>query len=248
MDSYFKNRRICFLGDSITEGIGVNPDKRYFDILAEKLGFEAHGYGVNGSKYIGLLGQAEKMHEDFGGDVDAIFLFAGTNDYNGNTPLGSWFSEMVEPFETNRDENGITSRTALFKKRNFDMNPGTFRGSINTVLSYIKHNYAEKQIVLMTPLHRAYSFFDNNNIQRDELYSNEIGYFTDDYAEDVRRASEIWSTELIDLNRISGLFPLFDESAVYFANEDTDRLHPGRRGHERLAEVIGRKLQSIALF
>ena len=72
----WKGKHVCFLGDSITDTVTVNVGERYFELLAEKVGFIPHGYGVNGAQYHNLLSQAERMREELGDTVDAIFLFA----------------------------------------------------------------------------------------------------------------------------------------------------------------------------
>ena len=44
------NKRLVCLGDSITEGVGVNIGERYVDYLCELLNVETFGYGENGAK------------------------------------------------------------------------------------------------------------------------------------------------------------------------------------------------------
>lgn len=243
----WKGKRVCFLGDSITEGVGVMPGERYFDILSSKFEFNAYGYGVNGAKFINLMKQAETMHNDFGSDVDVIFVFAGTNNFNGGTPLGSWYDETEENVVSMKNEDGTPAEYQKRRKRSFNLDNETFKGCINTVMSYLKHNYATKQIIMMTPIHRAFAQFSNDNIQYNELYSNKIGLFIDEYVQALREASQIWSAELIDLNRIGGFFPLYDEGKMYFVNKDTDCLHLNAAGHNRLADIIGSKLSNIYL-
>lgn len=249
IQSNWKGRNVCFLGDSITEGVGgLKAGERYFDLLGAEFGFNAYGYGVNGASFLGLKSQAEKMHAEHGDAVDAIFILAGTNNFYGATPLGQWYDETEETVVAQRNNDGTPKIEQKRIKRSFNFSTETFRGAINTVMSYLRHNYATKQIVLMTPIHRAFAAFAPDNIQYNELYSNEIGLFIGDYVETVREASSIWSTELIDLHRISGLFPLYDESAGYFLNFDTDRLHPNQAGNRRMATAIASKLPGIALY
>ena len=45
-----KGKKICFLGDSITEGHGVScKENIYCNILAQKHGFTALNYGTGGT-------------------------------------------------------------------------------------------------------------------------------------------------------------------------------------------------------
>lgn len=246
----WKGKHVCFLGDSITDAVTVNVGERYFELLAEKVGFIPHGYGVNGAQYHNLLSQAERMREELGDTVDAIFLFAGTNDYNAAKPLGEWYTLTPEYVTVHRNaKTGEPSLQDNRLRRDFIFDDNTFKGSINKVLSFLKTHYADKTIVLMSPLHRAYADFGCENIQYNELYPNARGLYLDDYLKVVREAANVWATEFIDMNAVSGLFPLYDKSAsLYFANDKLDRLHPGKRGHSRMAEVLFRKLPTIALF
>ena len=96
---------------------------------------------------------------------------------------------------------------------------------------------------MITPLHRAYAYFGLDNVQQSELYANVIGEYFEKYIEAERRAADIWSVELIDAYRESGLFPLSDANAkLYFHDDKTDRLHPAAKGHFRLAETILRRI------
>ena len=45
-EGYWAGKKVCFLGDSITEGVGTEAGSRYFDILAQRLSFEAVGYAA----------------------------------------------------------------------------------------------------------------------------------------------------------------------------------------------------------
>ena len=116
------------------------------------------------------------------------------------------------------------------------------------MFSFLKTKYADKQIIVMTPLHRAYACFSKDNIQYNELYANGSGLFLESYVEAIRKAADIWSLNLIDLYRESGLFPLIDEYGKYFANDKTDRLHPNEKGHERIAKLLAEKLARLPVL
>ncbi len=247
-NTQWKNKRACFLGDSITDGVGVKTGERYFDLLKNDFGMETHGYGVNGANSADVYQQALKVYDTFGNDVDAVFILIGTNDYNSSCPIGEWFTTHTETVVTEKNDSGEPVRKEERIVREFVFDNCTFKGRLNRLFAFLKKQYAEKTIVIMTPLHRAFAVFGRDNIQYNELYANSIGKFIGDYVEAVREAADIWSLSLIDLYRESGLFPLFEESAAaYFTNVDTDRLHPGKGGHERMARVIAAKLPTIAV-
>ena len=119
-----------------------------------------------------------------------------------------------------------------------DTDDSTFKGRTNNALRYLKSHYPDKQIILMTPIHRGYAKFNEGNIQPDEAWANEHGLFIDDYVQAVKEAGNVWAVPVIDLNSISGLYPVMDEHAPYFRKADTDRLHPNTPGHLRMAYAI----------
>jgi len=229
--------RLCFLGDSITEGVGST--KRYTDIIREKTGAEVRNYGVNGAQSADLMSQIQRMEAEVGAAWDCLFIWIGTNDFNGSVPPGAWYEECVETVPNGYDEKEILIGTHLRKKRSFVMDHDTFCGRMNGVLSYLRKKYADKRIILMTPIHRGFAFFGGDNYQPEELFANRIGLYLEDYVRVVREACDIWCCELVDLYQNSGLFPMEDgNAALYFHDQVNDRLHPNARGHERITETI----------
>lgn len=228
----WRGKKVAFLGDSITDKKHVGTTKNYWQYLAEMLGLEPLVYGINGNQWNGVLKQAQKLKAEIGKEVDAIIVFAGTNDYNAGVPLGEWYTFSYE--ETTVKGGGKEVR----KKREADLNSNTFRGRINEALSYLKQNFPDKQIILMTPIHRAQARFSNDNIQPEEAYPNKLGLYVDEYVNTVKEAGNVWAVPVIDLNSISGLYPMFDSHSQYFHDEATDRLHPNAKGHYRMAKSI----------
>lgn len=232
IDNQWKGKKVAFLGDSITDKKHVGTTKNYWQYLAEMLGITPLVYGINGNQWNGILKQAQTLHGETGTDPDAIIIFAGTNDYNAGIPLGEWYTYSYE--ETTVKGGGKEIR----RKRIADMNPNTFRGRINEAMSYLKHNFPEKQIILMTPIHRAQAQFSNENIQPEEAFPNKLGLYVDEYVNVIKEVANVWAVPVIDLNSICGLYPMFDEHAQYFHDATTDRLHPNANGHYRMAKAI----------
>ena len=228
----WKGKRVAFLGDSITDKKHVGTTKCYWEYLAEMLGLEPLVYGINGNQWDGILKQAQRLFEEQGNNVDAIIIFAGTNDYNGGVPIGEWFTE------TEMETVVGGPRTTVRKHRTPVMAETTFKGRINIAMDYIKTHFPTQQIILMTPLHRAYARFSDQNIQPDENFANKLGLYIDEYVRTIKEAGNIWAAPVIDLNSISGLFPMNDAHAPYFHKTDTDHLHPNAEGHRRMAKAI----------
>ena len=228
IESQWKGKKVAFLGDSITD---PRLAGKYWNQLPALLGIDAYVYARSGLRMDGMLTQAERLLLDLHWYVDAIFVLAGTNDYNGNVPRGEWY-------EVADEETPRTTGTVTLPRRRFVMDPATFRGRLNRLLSYLKENFPDQQIVLMTALHRGFAQFGPKNIQPDEAFPNLLGLHIDDYNDDIREAGRIWSVPVLDLYRDSGLFPLVKSHQRYFRDADTDMLHPNERGHERLARTM----------
>lgn len=121
----------------------------------------------------------------------------------------------------------------------------TFRGALNRLLSYLKHNFPRQQIVLCTAIHRGFAQFGSKNIQPEESFPNLLGLYIDDYNDDIRQAGRIWSVPVLDLYERSGLLPTDDAYVHYFHDGNTDRLHPSSDGHERISRTMMRWMMTI---
>jgi lysophospholipase L1-like esterase len=183
------------------------------------------------------------LKEEHADSVDAIFIFMGTNDWNNGVPLGQWYQVTCDSVEY--AHGGSVRHWEKRRHRIPNFGDDTFRGRINTALDSVKRMYPEKQIVLLTPIHRADFHANEKNWQCDESYTNQCGEYLDVYIDAVKQAANIWAVPVIDWNALGGLYPLLDEQALYFNNADTDRLHPNDRGHERLARTLYYQLLTL---
>ncbi|MBQ9659713.1 MAG: SGNH/GDSL hydrolase family protein [Bacteroidales bacterium] len=239
--SQWEGARVAFLGDSITDArqIGTTNDV-YWHMLEDILGIRPYVYGISGHRMNQIIGQGERLEREHGQDVDAIIVFVGTNDYNGGIPLGDWYSYS---YEQTVAANRQTGRQEVVRRhRELVYDDATFRGRANTTLRWLKTHYPDKQIIFLTPIHRAFAQFSADNIQPPESFSNACGLFIDDYVQAVQEIANVWAVPVIDLNSISGLYPMLDEHAHYFRNADTDRLHPNTPGHVRMAWALAYQL------
>ena len=237
-DSQWQGKKVAFLGDSMTDTQRVGTTCIYWEYLTELLGIKPLVYGINGNQWDGIYNQAVKLHVEKGADVDAILIFAGTNDYNQGIPIGGFFSETTKQVNVNGNQVTRKYRTPI-------LNDSTFCGRMNKVLSYLKANFPQQQIIVMTPIHRGYAKFSGDNVQPDENYGNGQGLYFDAYIDALKQAASYWAVPLIDLYSISGLFPLADAHVLYFHDKETDRLHPNAAGDYRLAKTIQYKLLAL---
>ena len=236
-NSQWKGKKVAFLGDSMTQKRDSNITV-YWEYLAEILGIKPFIYGISGHQWDNIYRQATKLKTDRGSDVDAIFIFAGTNDFNHGIPMGEFFTETEK--ETNHNGNQV-----FRKYRTHVMNDSTFCGRINKVMDFLKSNYPDQQIIILTPIHRGFAQFSERNVQPGENFANAQELYIDDYVNTLKEAASIWSVPLIDLFSISGLYPINDVYSKYFENSKTDMLHPNSAGNYRLAKTIQYQLLSL---
>ena len=217
--SAWKGKIASFLGDSITQGI--NTTKTYHAYLKDFINFAAcHNYGISGSTITNRERGICDRYNTIASDSDIIFVFAGTNDFHFNKPLGEWYTL-----------NGTT--------RTLNKDKSTFRGALSTICDGLISKFPNKQIILMTPIHR-----DVFSGQLTEMQANEAGLYLENYVECIIEAGKIFSIPVIDLYRESGLYPANENSAsLYF--HSNDKLHPNATGHMKIAKVIQGKLNTL---
>jgi lysophospholipase L1-like esterase len=237
LGSQWNGKKVAYLGDSMTQKPN-DGSSVYWEYLNKLLGIEPFVYGISGHQWDDIYDQAVKMKNERDTDIDAIFIFAGTNDYNHNVPLGKFFNETMK--ETNHNGQMVMRnyRTRLY-------NDSTFCGRINKVMDYIKNNFPTQQVIIFTPLHRGFAKFNEGNVQPEEYYCNGQGIYIEAYVKILKEASLNWAVPLIDLYSISGLYPLADSHTRYFRNEKTDRLHLNSEGNYRLAKTIQYQLLTL---
>ncbi len=235
-------KRVAYFGDSITDPRNSGSKKKYWNYLQEWLNITPYVYAVSGRQWNDIPRQADKLKEEHGDSVDAIMIFIGTNDYNNGVPIGEWYTEKDEKVMYG---HGQPKKLVDRKRRYMNMDANTYRGRINIAIDKVKRMYPTKQIVLMTPIHRAQFHRNEKNWQCTEDYTNQCGIYLEEYINAVKEAGNIWALPVIDLNAVSGLYPMMDEYAQYFSDKDTDRLHPNDKGHERIARTLYYQLVAL---
>lgn len=133
-----QGKKINFLGDSITEGVGATSvETSYVGRFAQMTGAIPRNYGISGTRFARQRKPSENPRfdldfcsrvEEMDSDADVIVVFGGTNDFDhGDAPLGE-----------------MSDRTVW-----------SFYGACHTLFSSLIEKYPDKRIVIMTPLHRV---------------------------------------------------------------------------------------------
>lgn len=243
--SPWQGRKVAFIGDSMTDPNNNATEYYYYNYLQETLGIEPHIFAKSGNQWHQLPAYIDKMEQELGQSAQAIFIFAGTNDFFHSAPMGQFYTER----DTIVNVNG---EMVPRRHRTFVMDDSTFCGRINLVLSRMKHDHPLIPIIVMTPIHRAYANFSNAtraNVQPDENFTNAEGLYIEDYVDALKHACQLWSVPCIDAFQLSGLYPLDAESyAQFFHDRDTDLLHPNATGHRRLGQLIEAQLRALPIY
>ncbi|MBO5909729.1 MAG: SGNH/GDSL hydrolase family protein [Clostridia bacterium] len=213
-----KNKTVCFLGDSITEGAGSSsPDKCFVSLFA-KAHPEAkvHNFGIGGTRIAKQIKPSEKSRWDryFGGRVadmpktaDLICIFGGTNDYgHGDVPFGSFG----------------------------DTDEYTFSGAVYTLMHSLVEKYPNAKIVIFTPLHRV-----GERVPAKRLDGE---FILRDYVERIKETAEYFSLPILDLWSVSGLQPEIEIIKEKFM---PDGLHPNDEGYIKLFDIINKYLNML---
>lgn len=241
----WQGKKVAYFGDSITDPRNGAAKKKYWNCLQEWLGITPYVYAVSGRMWNDIPRQADKLMQEHQNDVDAIVIMMGTNDYNNGVPIGKWYDEKAEEVMYGHGQpKKMTPRVRQYPC----YTDSTYKGRINIAMKKLKAMYPDKQIVLLTPIHRAGFYANEKNWQCTEDYTNQCGIYLQEYVDAVKEAGNVWAVPVIDINALSGLFPMLDEHAQFFNKADTDRLHPNDRGHERMAKTLMQQFLTLPIF
>ncbi|MBR4502540.1 MAG: SGNH/GDSL hydrolase family protein [Clostridia bacterium] len=215
-----KNKKILFLGDSITAGHGTSGKEYWFtSLISKRYGSLCVNYGIGGTR----IARQEKPSEypehdlDFPGriegmdrEADIVCVFGGTNDFgHGDAPIGK-----------------MSDRTVF-----------TFYGALHILFNDLIERYPSALIFVITPLHRL----GEDNPRGNGSKEKDVAVLRE-YVDIIRRVAEYYSLPVLDLYATSGLQP-----AVKAIREKyiPDGLHPNDEGHRVIADRIGGFLSSI---
>ncbi len=221
-----EGKKISFLGDSITEGSGLEDREncRYDNVMKLKYGFAAvYNYGIGGTRIAHQYKPSDcPRHElnmcarayDMSWDVDVIVVYAGVNDYlHGDAPFG---------------EIGDSSNA-------------TFCGAVDWLMRFLSKTYHWAQIVFVTPAKCVIGATDCR-------YPSKYAPKLDDapplraYCDVIIETGAKYNIPVLDLYEALPI-DMFD--ADERAKHTVDGLHFNRLGHEILADTIAEFMQSL---
>ncbi len=215
-----QNIKMGVLGDSITEGSGVeNLENLYFKRVVRECGIkEVYADGIGGTRFARQHTPSEKPRYDLNfisrvdnidRDCDLVVVFGGTNDFgHGDAPIGS-------PGDDTED---------------------TFWGACNVLCEKLINRFPKSQIVFMGPLHRHNEDSPYGNAKETPegtLY---------DYCEIIQTVTKKYSIPYLDMLQVGGITPKVPVLRELYM---PDGLHPNDAGHALIAAKLKGFLKSL---
>ncbi len=175
------SKKVYFLGDSITEGVGASsPERGYVSVFAKKSGAIVKNYGIGGTRIARQTNRACNSwdNNDFitrvehmKDDADIVFVFGGTNDYgHGDAEIGDFNSKSEY----------------------------TFYGAMHILCNKLIRKYPSAEIVFATPLHRC----------DEDGFPGKVPL--EKYVEIIKEVAEFYGLPVLDLFKTSGIQPKVD--------------------------------------
>lgn len=211
-------KKVWFIGDSITEGVGASCEEtRFTEIFRQNAQLaEIKNYGISGTRIArqqivdpesenidrnSFCERFDKM--DCGADI--VVVFGGTNDFgHGDAPFGT------------------------FRDRTMD----TYCGALHYLASGLIERFPKATIVFMTPIHR-----EGENIPNE---SNHLPLKA--YVDQIKATAEYYSIPVLDLFAIGGICPDIPAQKEAFC---PDGLHPNDAGNLKIAERLQAFLEAF---
>ena len=222
-----KNFKVNFLGDSITEGVGVTDieNNRYDNRISKMCELSAtNNYSVSGSRLAHQIYPSAKPSYDlcFCGracrmdtTADMVIVYGGVNDYIHGDAL---FGEIG------------------------DTTPVTYCGGVYFLMNYLRENYKDKPIVFMTP---ARCFLRNevdDLIPSTHAAKRTPGKPLKDYVDVIIETATKFDIKVLNLYENLGIDPHISED---FEKYTIDGLHFNDEGHSVLAQKLKSFIETI---
>ncbi|MBQ6829548.1 MAG: SGNH/GDSL hydrolase family protein [Clostridia bacterium] len=216
-------KKLAFLGDSITAGVGTPPpyERVFWRVLAERTGAVCQGDGQGGTRIAATPVPNPNQITDtwyfltrvdnLDADADAVVVFGGTNDFGmAEVPLGSF-----------------DDRTLY-----------TFYGALHLLCLKLLERFPTKTVVFISPLHRV----DEDNCEAQHRPTDRVPHRLADYRRAIFEVMEYYAIPVLDLYAVSGIQP---RVSVIRERLMPDGVHPNEAGYARLADRVEGFLRSL---
>ena len=221
-----KGLKVNFLGDSITEGAGVEDQKNRFDNrLAAMCQLPViHSYGISGSRLAHQIHPSDNPRYDLcfcgraydmDSTADMVVVFGGVNDYiHGDAPFG---------------ELGDTT-------------PATYCGGVYFLMNYLREAYPGKPVIFMTPARCFLRKEVDDRVVSTHAKKRPGGKPLRAYVDVILETAKQFQIPALDLYNNLGLDPHDPE---IFDTYTMDGLHFNDAGHAVIAKKLKEFIESL---
>lgn len=213
-----KGKKINFLGDSITEGVGASStDAMFVNIIAKEYGAICRNYGISATRIARDPDETEEGTQAFchrykimDDDADIVVVFGGTNDFGlGLTELGT----MSDRCDT------------------------TFYGALHILFEGLINKYPTSQLIMLTPFHRS-SEDDKRGDHRRSFETAELK----EYRRIIIEVAEYYSIPVLDMYALSGIQP---KVRINMETYMPDGLHPNDKGNRIIVNKLVKFIENL---
>ena len=183
-----KNKKINYLGDSLTHGPGNDNSNSYTTFLAKTYGCITRNYGIVGStlQYDVNRNPMCVRYTSMDDDADIVAFMGGTNDYWNNKPIGTFGDTTYDTYYGALDVllNGLITKypTAFIYAvtpphgfgPNFDGEAKTHAGSMQDTADAVKKMAMEYSIPYLD-IFNAGGLYPKNAAQSAKYYNSADG-------------------------------------------------------------------------
>ncbi len=221
-----KGFKVNFLGDSITEGVGVSDqNNRYDNALARLLELsQVNNYSISGSRLAHQVFPSAKPRYDlcFCGraydmdkTADMVIVYGGVNDYiHGDAPFG---------------EIG-------------DTNPSTFCGGVYFLMSFLRETYGNKPIIFLAPARCFLRHEIDDRFPSTHAAKRVAGKELRAYVDAILETAKEFDVKVLDLYNDLGIDP---HDPQQFETYTKDGLHFNDAGHGVLANKLKEFIETL---
>ena len=228
VDSPWKNKSVCFLGDSIT------AHGHYIRAFQQITGAKVINKGISGTCMVmsdaNTVNSFEQRVSELDNSYDALIIAGGVNDFRVDTC--EWGNLSDGP------------RTGVY----------TFYAGLHRLFNSCANKYFGKPVVIMTPMHNL----DNQSwgsVNLPEFIENQDGSLTfrtnpvsgktlAEYVNAIKEVAAFYSLPVIDCYSASGMCPyLSSQRGTYYST--TDFLHPNSNGGVKIGRFITARIDVI---
>lgn len=208
--SDFNGKKMTFLGDSITYGVGASDTSpRYSTVLSNSLGMTEVNMGVSGTVYCTGGTRTSRINDvqNIPIDSDYIFVLLGINDFDN--AISGQCAEMGESDSTDTS---------------------TIYGALNVMYRSIVDRFrcTDTVIYIGTPVITSW----NNSVTADRDWDqskvNACGYSLPEMCESIEKTAQYYGLVCIDLN----------EKTVLGESDFADGIHPNDVGAAKIADTL----------